>query len=155
MRDRCSCHHVRGARPDRARHRHHLAAEARLGKGDRGMRHRLFVMGAICRQLVSHLIERLAKSCNVAVTEDRPNTGDKRHLLPVDLGHLPREITGQCLRHGQSDRAHNGVSLKVFCDSAGSAGFLRRADPVAAIVDQACQSLPRMSQGPSSGLSAI
>ena len=31
------------------------------------MRHRLFVMGPICRQRVSHLIERLAKSCNVAV----------------------------------------------------------------------------------------
>jgi hypothetical protein len=100
MRDRCSRHHVGGARPDRTRHRHHPAAEARLGKGDRGMRHRLFVMGAICRQPVSHLIERLAKSCNVAVTEDRPNTGDKRHLFSVNLGHLPREITGQCLRHG-------------------------------------------------------
>ena len=34
-------------------------------------------------------------------------------------------------------------------------GFLLRADPVAAIVDQACQSLPRISQAPSSGLSVI
>ena len=100
MRDRRSCHHVRGAGPDRARHCHHPAAEACLGKGDRCMRHRLFIMGAIGRQLIAQRIERLANSCNVAVTEDRPDTGYEWHFLPFDLGHLPREITGQCLRHG-------------------------------------------------------
>ena len=53
--------------------------------------------------------------------------------------------------HGQSDRAHDGVSPKrCFATAPGSASFLRRTDLLVEIVHQACQSLPRMSQGPSS-----
>ena len=47
-------HHVDRARADRGGRRHEAAAEIRLGIGDRGMRHRLLVVGAEGRQLVAH-----------------------------------------------------------------------------------------------------
>ncbi len=58
--------------------RHHAAAETRLGVGDRGMRHRLLVVGAEGRQLVAHLIERLADAGDIAVAEDRPDAAEER-----------------------------------------------------------------------------
>ena len=111
MRERGSRYHVGGAWADRARHRHEPAAETCLCKGDRGMRHRLLVVGPIGRQLIAHLIKRLAHSGNIAVTEKRPDTRDKRNFLSLDFRHLPHEITGQCLRHCQSDGLHRGVFL--------------------------------------------
>ena len=112
MRDRGSRHHVRRPRSDRARHRHHLATEARFGKGNRGMRHCLFVMCAVGRELFAHLIERLTDSCNIAVTKDCPYTSDQWHFCSVDLGHLSCEITDQCLPHGESDHFHRGIFPK-------------------------------------------
>ena len=55
------------------------AAEARLGEGDRGMRHALLVVRAIGRQLVAHLVERLADAGDVAVAEDRQDAAEDRH----------------------------------------------------------------------------
>jgi hypothetical protein len=54
------------------------------------MRHALLVVRAIGRQLVAHLIERLAQPGDIAMAEDRPDAAEDRHLLAVDHGHLPR-----------------------------------------------------------------
>ena len=88
MRDACRRHHIQGAGADRGRAGHEALAEARLGIGDRGMRHALFVMGAIGRQFAAHLIERFADARDVAMAEDRPDAAEDRHLLAVDDGHL-------------------------------------------------------------------
>ena len=49
---------------------------------------RLLVVGAIGRQLVAHLIERLADAGDIAMAEDRQDAAEDRHVLAVDLGHL-------------------------------------------------------------------
>jgi hypothetical protein len=82
---------------------HEAPPKARLGEGDRRMRHRLLVVGAIGRQFVAHLVERLADAGDVAVAEDRPHAAEDRHHLAVDHGHLPCEVARQRLRHGQAD----------------------------------------------------
>ena len=72
MRDSGGRHHVERAGADRRRADHEATAEARLGVGDRGERHALLVVGAVGRQLVAHLVERLADAGDIAVAEDRP-----------------------------------------------------------------------------------
>ena len=112
MRNRGRRNHVCRSRSDRTRHRHHPAAKARLGEGDRSVRHRLLVMRAVGRQLIPYLIERLADGRHVAVAEDRPNASEKPDLFAFDLRHLPRKVARECLRHSQSDGFH-GCSLKA------------------------------------------
>ncbi len=49
---------------------------------------RLLVVGAKGRQLVAHLLERLADAGDVAMAEDRPDAAEDRHAFAIDLGHL-------------------------------------------------------------------
>ena len=141
MRNRGRRNHVCCSRSDRTRHRHHPAAKARLGESDRGVRHRLLVMRAVGRQLIPHLIERLADGRHVAVAEDRPNAGEKRDLFAFDLRHLPRKITRECLRHSQSDGFHGCLSpLRPLCASAGLAGLVGARTLRSILWRQACQS---------------
>ena len=65
---------------------------------------------------------------DVAVAEDRPDAGEKRHLLAVDLRHLPRKITRQCLRHSQSDGFHGCLSLKAAVRQCRLGRPSRRSD---------------------------
>ena len=95
MGDRRGRHHVGGAGADRGGAGHHAAAAHRLGEGDRRMRHRLLIVGAIGRQFVAHAIERLADARDIAMAEDRPDAGEDRQLLAVDLGHLAGEEARQ------------------------------------------------------------
>ncbi len=84
MRDRGGGDHVGRARADRGGAGHHPPAPRGLGEGDRGMRHRLLVMGAIGRQRVARAIERLAHAGHVAMAEDR------EHALEQPLLHARR-----------------------------------------------------------------
>src|SRR5262249_27059673 len=96
---------------------HEALAEACLGIGDRGMGHALFVVGAIGRQFVAHLVERLADAGDVAMTEDRPDAAEDLHLLAVDHGHLLFEEMRDRLRHRQSDRLAHRAPPKSFASS--------------------------------------
>ena len=66
------------------------------------MRHALLVVAAQGRQLLAHLIERLAHAGDVAMAENRPDAGKDRQLFAVDHGHLPRQEARHRLRHRQS-----------------------------------------------------
>ena len=87
MGDGRGCHHVGGAGADGAGAGHHAPAVARLGKGNGRMGHGLFVMGAVCRQRVANLGQRLAKSCDIAMAEDRKDAGEERLFLAIDKVH--------------------------------------------------------------------
>ncbi len=73
------------------------------------MRHALFIVGAIGRQFAAHLIERLADAGDVAVTEDRPDATEDRHLFAVDDRHLYFQKMRDGLRHRQPYRLAHRV----------------------------------------------
>jgi hypothetical protein len=104
MRGRRRRDEIRGAGADRRRARHHPPPELRLGVGDRSVRHRLLVVRAVGRQLRAMPIQRFADAGHVAVTEDRPDAGEERHLASVDHGTLCGEIADERLRHREPDR---------------------------------------------------
>ncbi len=54
----------------------------RFGVRDRGVRHGLFVMCPIGRQLAPVPVERLADARNVAVTENREHAAEERDSIP-------------------------------------------------------------------------
>ncbi len=99
-------------RADRRRARHHPAAEVRLRVGDRRVRHRLLVVGAVRRQRRAMPVQRLADAGDVAVTEDRPHAAEQRNLASVADGSLRGEKADQRLRHRQADRAHRDGSFE-------------------------------------------
>ena len=111
VRDGSSRHHIGRAWPDRARHRHHTPAARGLGEGDRGMCHRLLIMGAQGRQTVARGIQRLAEAGDIAMPEDRPDPGEDRQLLPVDHRLLRCHRGDERLRHGEPDRRHHLLLL--------------------------------------------
>ena len=65
-------------------------------------------MRAQGRQAVAGLVQGLAQAGDVAMAEDRENTGEQRDFLAVDLGVLRHEKAHQRLGHGQADRGHLG-----------------------------------------------
>ena len=85
MRQRRGSGKVGRAGPDRGGHRHHPAALLLLGIGDGDMRHRLLVMAAICRQLVTHAVQCLAEAGDIAMAEDGPYSGKGRLDAAVKL----------------------------------------------------------------------
>jgi hypothetical protein len=66
------------------------------------VRHALLVMRPIGRQLVPHLIQRLAEPRDIAMPENREHTAEDRHGLAVDHRLLPRQELRQRLRHGEA-----------------------------------------------------
>ena len=78
MRDRGGGDHVGRARADRGGAGHHPLAPRGLGEGDRGMRHRLLVVGAIGRQRVARG-DRAPRPCRPHChgrrSRTRPRTG--------------------------------------------------------------------------------
>ena len=81
MRDRGGGDHVGRAGADRGGAGHHPPAARGLGEGDRGMRHRLLVVGAIGRQRVARGVERLAHARDIAMAEDREHAVEQALLL--------------------------------------------------------------------------
>ena len=90
--------HVERAGTDRRRGDHDLAPPGRLGEPDRGQRHPLLVLTAPRRQRVAGLLERLTEAGDVAVTEDREDAGEQRHVAAVDDGPLGDQVTDDGLR---------------------------------------------------------
>ena len=102
-------HQVRRARPDRGRAGHQPPPVVRLGEGDRRMGHRLFIVRAIGRQGLATLVERFAEAGDVGVTEDRPDAGDQRPDLAVQVHLLGAKVSDQALGHGEArDRHRHG-----------------------------------------------
>ncbi len=128
MRQRRRRHHVGGPRPDRGRAGHHPPPRRGLGEGDRGVGHRLLVMGTKSRQALAGRREGLAEPGDIAVAEDRPDAGEERQLGAIDLGPLGGEIAHQRLGHGQTDRVHGWLFLPRRGPARGVGhGHLRRA----------------------------
>ena len=50
------------------------------------MCHGLLVMATICGDRIARGVERLPQACHVAMTENRPDPGDERLVLFVQLG---------------------------------------------------------------------
>ncbi len=111
MRDRGGRHHVGGAGADRGRAGHHAPASRGLGEGDGRVRHRLLVMGAIGRQLLSRAVERLAQARHVAVAENREHALEQPLLAPVHDDALPAQEANHRLRGGQTH--HGLISCRV------------------------------------------
>jgi hypothetical protein len=72
------------------------------------MSHALLVVGPKGRESAAFRMERLAHRGDIAVAEDRPDAGEERQRLSVDLRPLRSEGTDQSLRHGETDRGHGG-----------------------------------------------
>ena len=73
------------------------------------MGHRLFIVRAIGRQGLAVLVERLAEAGDVAVTEDRPDAGDQRPDLAVQVHLLSAKVSDQALGHSEPrDRYRHG-----------------------------------------------
>ncbi len=107
MRERRRRDEIRRARADRRRDRHHPSAEMRLCVSDRAVRHRLLVLRAQRRQLVTMLIQRLAEARDVAVPEDREHAAEEQLGAAAVFRRdaLRREVTHERLRGGQADGA--------------------------------------------------
>jgi hypothetical protein len=103
-------HHVKCPRPDRGGASHHAPPPHCLGEGDRRMGHGLLVMGAVGRQFSSDPEQGLADPRHIAVTEDRPDSGEERQLLAIDDGHLAGEEFHQRLRRGEADGLGHRIS---------------------------------------------
>ena len=103
MRQGGSGHEVGGPRPDGCGYRHGAAPDAGPGVGDRGMRHALFVVAPVRRQLVARRIQRLAERRHVAVAENGPDAGDERD---TGLYLLRGQVAHQRLGGGQADGFH-------------------------------------------------
>ena len=108
MRHRGGRDHVGRAGPDRGRAGHHAPAARGLGEGDRRMRHRLLVMGAVGRQRLARGVKRLAEPGDIAVAEDGEHALDEPLLAAVDLHLLRAEEADHRLRGRQSDCLHIG-----------------------------------------------
>ena len=106
MRHRGGGDHVGRARPDRGRAGHHAPAARGLGEGDRRMRHRLLVVGAIGRQRLARGVERFAEPGDIAVAEDGEHALEEPLLAAVDLHLLRAEEPDHRLRGRQSDCLH-------------------------------------------------
>ena len=112
MRDRGGGDHVGRAGADRGGAGHHPLAARSLGEGDRGVRHRLLVMGAIGRQRVARGVERLAHARHIAMAEDREHALEQALLAPVDFDSLGAQEANHRLGGGQSDRCHGASPLR-------------------------------------------
>ena len=106
VRDRGGGDHVGRAGADRGRAGHHAPAARGLGEGDRGMRHRLLVVGAIGGQDFARGVERFAHARHVAVAEDREHALEQPLLAAVDFDLLSAQEANHRLRGGQPDRFH-------------------------------------------------
>ena len=112
MRHRRGRHHIGGARPDRAGGDHDLPAHPRLGESHRRKRHRLLgLLAAPSGQPILGRFERLGKTSDVAVAEDREHPGEQGLGTSIDLGLLGAKIADQCLGHGQAQRFHPDLLL--------------------------------------------
>ena len=107
-------HHVGRARADRSRARHHAPPTMRLRIGDRGVRHRLLVVGAQGRKAIAYLRQRLAHPGDVAVTEDREHSVQQRHGAAIDDRLLRHQEAHQRLR-GRESQALHASALRAAC----------------------------------------
>ncbi len=95
--------HVGRPRPDRGGDGHRLPPMLRLGIGDGGMGHGLFVLAAPGGQGVLVGVQRLTQAGDVAVAEDRPDAFDEAAAI---LGLLHGQPADHGLRGGKADRGH-------------------------------------------------
>jgi hypothetical protein len=58
------------------------------------------------RQPLACAVQRLAETGDVAMPENRENTGKQGHFAAVDFARLRREIANERLGHRQTDRGH-------------------------------------------------
>ena len=93
MRQRRRRHHVGRTWPDRGRAGHHPPPRMRLGEGDGGMRHGLFVVRAESGQGAAMRVQRGAEARDIAMAEDGPDAAEQRHDAAVDLGLLRGQET--------------------------------------------------------------
>jgi len=77
-----------------------------LGKRDRRQAHRLLVMRAQRRQPLACAVQRLAEAGDIAMPENRKDTGKQRNLATIDFARLRGEIASERLRHCEPDRGH-------------------------------------------------
>lgn len=103
-RQRCSSHHIRRAGPDRRRHGQRRPAAMALSICRRHMYQSLLVATLHIRQTVSVLVERLADTGNVTVTEYPQHPRHKSLLTSVAATVLSAEIAHKSLCRSQADR---------------------------------------------------
>ena len=107
--------HVGRPRPYAGGHRLRPPAPVALGKGDRGMRHGLFVLPAPSRQRVADAVQRLPQPRHVAVPEDRPDPVDETVTV---IGPLHRQPADHRLCGRQADRRVHVLPRHGFAPSA-------------------------------------
>ena len=76
-----------------------------------GVRHGLLIIGAVGRQGVGGAMQRLAQAGDVAVSEDRPDTGEQGNAGAVDVGVLGAQIAHHGLCGRQTYGFHGEVIL--------------------------------------------
>ena len=153
VRDAGCGHHVERARADGRRRGHHLAAVCRPRVGHRGQCHALLVLAAPGRQGVACLVQRGAEPQHVAVAEDREDTGEQRHLGPVEqLRALRGHPAHQCLRHGQAygRLGHRGSSRPAaeVIGQRGSVGMVSQVSRTQPCAGSSQNASSRSAPGP-------
>ena len=113
MRHRRRCDHVGRAGADRGCAGHHALAARGFGEGDRGMGHRLFVVGAVGGESVARGVERFAHARHVAVAENREHALEQALFQAVDFDSLSAQEANHRLSGGQPDRCH-GADFPAF-----------------------------------------
>ena len=90
--------HVGRAGADGGGAGHEAAAAHRLGIGGGGVRHGLLVMGAVGRQRIADLVERLAHAGDIAMAEDREDAARRsaRFLPSITVFCAARKRTSAC-----------------------------------------------------------
>ncbi len=82
MRHRRTRHHIQGARPDGAGAGHGPATARGLGESRRRVNHALLVMTAQGGQCLPLGMQRLTQTGNIAMAENRPDTGKEGSMRP-------------------------------------------------------------------------
>ena len=116
----------------------------RVGRG--GVDHGLLVAREVVAKRVAMLLQRLADAGDVAVAENPEHAAEKRLLMSVARGPLPREESHERLRHRQPYRAgrdHIAGSPRAATNEATSPSVGMKFAHPCRVTTMAPQALPR------------